>query len=170
MAPARARRALRLALATPRGPGRTLGWPADPVLRGRRASGEPPARACGLVGGLHNGAGPLPSGAQDPLAHAGRRRSPAVDTLSDPVPLQGAAELTAVGVPPLHPPAGGPVPEPRRRRLLLLLSPQPPPPARPASGLNPTPAAGHTDMEPAPGGEGDQEGGAEPPPPSETKK
>lgn len=151
MAPARARRALRLALATPRGPGRTLGWLAGPALRGRRASGEPPARACGLVGGLHNGAGPLPSGARDPLAHARHRRSPAVDTLGDPVPLQGAAELTAVGVPPLHPPAGGPVPEPRRRRRL---SPQPPSPARPASGLNPTPAAGHTDMEPAPGGRG----------------
>lgn len=137
----------------PPGPRHTP-WPgadprlAGPALRGRRASGEPPARACGLVGGLHNGAGPLQSGSQDPLAHAGRRRSPAVDTLGDPVPLQGAAELTAVGVPPLHPPTGGPVPEPRRRRL----SPQPPPPARPASGLESTPAAGHTDMEPAPGG------------------
>lgn len=100
--------------------------------------------------GLHNGAGPLQSGARDPLAHAGRRRSPAVDTLGDPVPLQGTAELTAVGVPPLHPPAGGPVPAPRRR----CLSPLPPPPARPASGLDSTPAAGHTDMEPAPGGGG----------------
>lgn len=138
----------------PPGPRHTP-WPgadprlAGPALRGRRASGEPPARACGLVGGLHNGAGPLQSGAREPLAHAGRRRSPAVDTLGDPVPLQGAAELTAVGVPPLHPPAGGPVPEPRRRLL-----PQPLPPARPASGLNSTPAAGHTDMEPAPGGRG----------------
>lgn len=41
---------------------------------------------------------------------------------------------------------------PRRRRRL---SPQLPPPlARPASGLDSTPEAGHTDMEPAPGGRG----------------
>lgn len=139
----------------PPGPRHTPRPGADPrragrALRGRRASGEPPARACGLVGGYITGPGPLQSGARDPLAHPGRRRSPAVDTLGDPVPLQGAAELTAVGVPPLHPPAGGPVPAPRRR----CLSPLPPPPARPASGLDSTPAAGHTDMEPAPGGRG----------------
>lgn len=150
----------------PPGPRHTP-WPgADPRLagpahRGRRASGEPPARACGLVGGLHNGAGPLQSGARDPLAHAGRCRSPAVDTLGDPVPLQGAAELTAVGVPPLHPPAGGPVPEPRRRAAAAAAAShlsRRRPPARPASGLDSTPAAGHTDMEPAPGG-GGEEGG-----------
>lgn len=156
----------------PPGPRHTPRPGADPrragrALLGRRASREPPARACGLVGGYITGPGPLQSGAWDPRAHAGRRRSPAVDTLGDPVPLQGAAELTAVGVPPLHPPAGGPVPAPRRR----CLSPLPPPPARPASGLDSTPAAGHTDMEPAPGGgRGGREGGAEPPPPSETKK
>lgn len=128
--------------------GPSAGWPGAPrAEHPRRApgAGMRPSR------GLHNGAGPLQSGARDSLAHAGRRRSPAVDTLGDPVPLQGAAELTAVGVPPLHPPAGGPVPAPRRRSRL---SPQPPPPARPASGLDSTPAAGHTDMEPAPRGGG----------------
>lgn len=116
----------------PPGPRHTPRPGADPrragrALRGRRASGEPLARACGLVGGYITGPGPLQSGARDPQAHAGHRRSPAVDTLGDPVPLQGAAELTAVGVPPLHPPAGGPVPAPRRRCLSTL----PLPPARP---------------------------------------
>lgn len=49
-------------------------------------------------------------------------------------------------------PLGGRCPRRRRRRRL---APQPPPPpARPASGLDSTPGAGHTDMEPAPGGGG----------------
>lgn len=73
-------------------------------------------------------------------------------------------------------PLGGRVPA-----LLLLL---PPPPSLtsaaaaaasacpPASGLDSTPGPGHTDMEPAPGGEGVGRGGgvSELPPPSETKK
>lgn len=93
----------------PAPPGRTSSGRPEPP--GPRSLGEAPGAGVRPSRGYITGPGPsgTDQGPRGPRGRRrGRRRSPAVDALGDPIPLQGAAELTAVGVPPLHPPAGGP--------------------------------------------------------------